>query len=96
MNSIITRAASILREMFPDGFVSPVAFRIRNSGCITLGPDGVFEGEHRHDLAVTADAETFVGILEGGLDPAAMYLSGRLGVEGEMSLAMQLLRRLKC
>ena len=58
MNSIITRAASILREMFPDGFVSPVAFRIRNSGCITLGPDGVFEGEG--------------------------------------SLAMQLLRRLKC
>ncbi len=96
MDSIITRAASALTAMFPNGFDSPVAFRIGNSGSVTLGPDGVLEGEHDSDLAMTSDAETFAGILEGRLDPVAMYLSGRLRIEGNMQLAMQLLQRLKC
>jgi len=39
---------------------------------------------------LTADAETFQGIFAGSVNPTAAFMMGKLTVDGDMGLAMQL------
>ena len=42
------------------------------------------------DVTLTADADVFQQILEGDLDPTSAFMTGRLSVDGDMGMAMQL------
>jgi len=39
---------------------------------------------------LTADAETFEGMLRGEINPTTAFMTGRLRIEGNMALAMKL------
>ncbi len=39
---------------------------------------------------LTADAETFQGIMDGDVNPTSAFMGGRLKVDGDMGLAMKL------
>jgi putative sterol carrier protein len=39
---------------------------------------------------LTADVETFQGLLDGDVNPTSAFISGRLKVDGDMGLAMKL------
>ncbi|MGR3804234.1 SCP2 sterol-binding domain-containing protein [Marinibacterium profundimaris] len=42
------------------------------------------------DVTMTADADTFRAIFNKELDPTAAFMSGRLTIDGDMGMAMQL------
>ena len=63
---------------------------IEDEGAVLISPDGVSADEGEADVTLTADAETFAGILDGDINPTSAFMSGKLSVDGDMSLAMKL------
>lgn len=71
-----------------------------------LGPDGVIlvDGQSKPpnlsrtdgdaDVTLSLSASDLKGILDGSLDPQMAFMSGRLSVDGDMALAMQLAQTL--
>lgn len=52
--------------------------------------DGARAGDEPADVTLTADAETFQAMMDGGINPTAAFMTGKLSVDGDMGLAMQL------
>ncbi|WP_306115683.1 MULTISPECIES: SCP2 sterol-binding domain-containing protein [unclassified Roseovarius] len=91
MSDVITSAVAALNEkMGSDGFSGTAKFVIEDEGAIMVDGDGARAGDDEADVTLSADAETFQSILEGDLDPTAAFMTGKLSVDGDMGMAMQL------
>jgi putative sterol carrier protein len=95
MSEIVPAAVKTLNEKLAGGGIDGVVkFVVEDEGVVQIDQDGASEaqGEVAADCTMTASAQTFRGILDGEVDPTAAFMSGRLRVEGEMGLAMELAR----
>lgn len=91
MSDVITSAVSALEgKMGDDGFAGSAKFVINGEGSIVIDGDGVRAGDEDTDVTLTADADVFQSILDGDMDPTAAFMSGKLSVDGDMGMAMQL------
>ena len=63
---------------------------IAGEGSIIVDSSGARPGDEAADVTLSADAETFQSMLEGDTDPTSAFMTGKLSVEGDMALAMQL------
>lgn len=91
MSDVITSAVAALSDkMGDDGFAGTAKFVIDGEGAIMIDGSGVRAADEDADVTLTADADTFQSILEGDLDPTAAFMSGKLTVDGDMGMAMQL------
>jgi len=91
MSDVITTAVTALQAKLADGFSAGSAkFVIPGEGAIVEDASGVREGEEETDVTLTAEAEVFRAILEGEMNPTMAFMSGKLTVDGNMGLAMQL------
>lgn len=91
MSDVITSAVAALSDKMGDGgFAGTAKFVIDGEGAIMIDGEGVRAGDDEADVTLTADAETFQSILEGDLDPTAAFMTGKLSVDGDMGMAMQL------
>lgn len=60
---------------------------------LTKGKTGDFVGEGAHDnpgATITVSAEDWLGMLNGSLNPMQAFMSGKIKIEGDMTLAMSL------
>jgi putative sterol carrier protein len=71
-------------------FDGSVKFVVEGEGSIMVDEAGVREGDEEAECTMTADAETFQGILEGDVNPTGAFMSGKLKVDGDMGMAMKL------
>ncbi len=91
MSDIITSAVTALNDKMGDnGFSGVAKFVISGEGAIVIDGDGARAADDSADVTLTADTDTFRSIIDGDLDPTAAFMSGRLSVDGDMGLAMQL------
>ncbi|MCA0043043.1 SCP2 sterol-binding domain-containing protein [Celeribacter litoreus] len=91
MSKIISKAVEALSEKLEDGFAAGVAkFVIEDEGAIVVDSDGVREGDDEADVTLTASLETFQGMMEGDINPTSAFMTGKLSIDGNMGLAMQL------
>ncbi len=91
MSDIITSAVTALNDRMGDtGFSGVAKFVISGEGAIVIDGDGARAADDSADVTLTADTDTFRSIIDGDLDPTAAFMSGRLSVDGDMGLAMQL------
>lgn len=90
MSTVVTAAVAALNNKIAAGFPGTAKFVIAGEGNIMLDGSGARAGDDASDVTLTADAETFQGILAGTVNPTAAFMMGKLTVDGDMGLAMQL------
>ena len=57
---------------------------------IIIDSSGVRVSDDETEVTLSASLETFQEILEGDLDSASAFMTGRLQLDGDMSVAMRL------
>jgi putative sterol carrier protein len=90
MSEMIDAAVKALSAKLSGGFDGVAKFVITGEGAIMLDASGVRAGDDEADVTLTADADVFRSILEGDMNPTMAFMTGKLSVDGNMGLAMQL------
>lgn len=91
MSDVIQAAVETLNEKIAGGgFDGSAKFVIEGEGAVMLDSSGARAGDEDAAVTLTADAETFEAMMKGELNPTAAFMSGKLSVDGDMGLAMQL------
>ena len=91
MSDVITAAVAALSEQLGDGaFDGAAKFVIEGEGAVMVDAGGVRAADEPADVTLTASAETFQDMMTGDLNPTSAFMSGKLTVDGDMGMAMQL------
>lgn len=90
MGTLVDAAVRALAAKLTGRLDGVAKFVIAGEGSVIIDADGVRAADDPADVTLTADADTFRAILEGDLSPTSAFMKGRLGVEGDMGLAMKL------
>ncbi len=90
MTDLIPAAVEALRRKVPSFTAGTAKFVMPGHGAIMVGPGGVYAGDEAAEVTLTASSEVFQGILEGQINPTMAFMTGKLTIEGSMSLALQL------
>lgn len=89
MSDIVEQAVSALSEKLA-GFDGSVKFVIEGEGAVMVDGAGVRAADEEAECTLTADPETFQGILSGDVNPTSAFMTGKLAVDGDMGQAMKL------
>lgn len=91
MSDMINEAVKVLSEKM-DGVEigGTVKFDIEGEGCVMVTDAGVSAGDEEADVTLSADPETFQGIMNGDTNPTSAFMTGKLKVDGDMGMAMKL------
>jgi putative sterol carrier protein len=91
MSEIVAAAVAAMSERL-DGksFAGTAKFVITGEGSLVIDGAGARASDEEAEVTLTADADTFHSILSGDLNPTAAFMTGKLSVDGNMGLAMQL------
>lgn len=89
MSKVVNAAVEKLNEKI-GSFGSTAKFVIEDEGSIMIDESGVRAGDDEAEVTLLASRETFEGILDGSVNPAMAFMTGKLKIEGNMGVAMQL------
>ena len=91
MSDVIDAAVAALNEkMNGAGFDGTAKFVIEGEGAVIVDATGARAGDDTADVTLTASAETFEAMMSGDMNPTSAFMSGKLTVDGDMGMAMQL------
>lgn len=91
MSDVISAAVAALNEKLASAdFDGSAKFVIEGEGAVRIDENGAAASDDDADVTMTADSETFQGILSGDVNPTAAFMSGKLSVDGDMGMAMKL------
>lgn len=91
MSDALSLALTVLSEkMDGAGFDSSAKFSLDGLGSLFVDADGAKISDDDADVTLIADPDVFQEMLSGDLNPTTAFMSGRLKIEGDMGVAMQL------
>ena len=91
MSDIVNEAISALNEKLAGAdFDGTAKFEIEGEGAVMIDSSGARAADEDADVTLSADVETFQGIMDGSTNPTAAFMSGQLKVDGDMGMAMKL------
>ena len=91
MSETLAHAKSALEERLSGASLEgSVKFEIEGLGAVRVEGDTVEISDAEADCTLTADEDTFRGIMDGDVNPTGAFMSGKLKVDGDMSKAMAL------
>ncbi len=90
MSDVVNAAVAALSGKLSGGLPGTAKFVISGEGALMVDATGVRAGDEDADVTITADRETFEGLMSGDVNPTAAFMQGKLAIDGDMGLAMQL------
>ena len=91
MTDIMTEAVeAIEKKLSGSVFDGSAKFEIQDEGSIIIDSLGVRISDDETEVTLSASLETFQEILQGELDSTSAFMTGRLQLDGDMSVAMRL------
>ncbi|UWR23568.1 SCP2 sterol-binding domain-containing protein [Sulfitobacter sp. S190] len=91
MSDIVNEAVKVLNEKLAGEDIGGTAkFDIEGEGAVMIDDAGARAGDEEADVTMSADSDTFRGIIEGDINPTSAFMSGKLSVDGDMGMAMKL------
>jgi putative sterol carrier protein len=91
MSERLVAAAEALRgKIDGSGFEGSVKFDVAENGVIRVENEQVSTGDGSADCTISASMETFQEMFEGALDPTAAFMTGKIRIDGDLSVAMRL------
>jgi putative sterol carrier protein len=91
MSEVIEKAVVAINEKLAgDSFDGSIKIEIEDEGSIVIDENGASASDGETDCTMMSDAETFEGILTGDVNATSAFMSGKLRVDGDMSVAMKL------
>ena len=91
MTDIMTEAVeAIEKKLSGSVFDGSAKFEIQDEGSIIIDSSGVQISDDETEVTLSASLETFQEILQGDLDSTSAFMTGRLQLDGDMSVAMRL------
>ena len=91
MSDVIDQAVAALNEKLgASGFDGIAKFDIEGEGAVVIDGEGARASDDDADVTLSADVETFQGILSGDTNPTSAFMTGKLKVDGDMGMAMKL------
>ncbi len=88
--SIETIAAKIGERVAGSGFDRSVKFKLEGAGIIVIDGSNVSTTDSDADCTITMTLDDFEALVSGDLNPTAAFMQGKMKIEGDMSVAMQL------
>lgn len=91
MSDVINEAVKVLTEKMAGVDIGgTVKFDIEGEGAIMVDDEGVRAGDDEADVTLSADPDTFQGMMEGETNPTSAFMTGKLKIDGDMGMAMKL------
>jgi len=91
MSDVINQAVTLLTEKLAGVEIGgTVKFDIEGEGAVMVDDSGVRAGDEEADVTLSADPDTFQGMMEGETNPTSAFMTGKLKVDGDMGMAMKL------
>lgn len=91
MSKTIDAAVEALNaKLGGEGFDGSAKFVIEGEGAVRIDENGASADDGDADVTLTADPETFQGMLSGEINATSAFMTGQLTVDGDMGLAMKL------
>lgn len=91
MSDIINQAVTALNEKLAGSdFGGTAKFDIAGEGAVMMDASGARAADEPADVTLSADVDTFRSILDGETNPTSAFMTGKLTVDGDMGMAMQL------
>ena len=85
-----TIAEKIRGRVSGSGFDKSVKFDLGSDGVIVVDGQSVSTEDAGADCTITMSKDDFESLMAGDLNPTMAFMSGKLKVAGDMSIAMQL------
>ena len=91
MSDIINEAVTALNaKLAGANFDGTAKFDIDGEGAVVIDGNGARAGDDETDVTLSADVDTFQGILSGDTNATSAFMTGKLKVDGDMGMAMKL------
>ena len=91
MNDILEKTKILMDEkVAATDFEGTVKFDIEDVGVLRVTAQGATLEDGEADVIVTANIETLKDLFKGKLSPTSAFVSGRVGIEGDMGIAVRL------
>lgn len=91
MSDVIDAAVAALNEKLSGAsFDATAKFVIEGEGSVVVDSEGARASDEETDVTLTASQDTFESMMSGDLNPTAAFMGGKLSIDGDMGVAMQL------
>lgn len=83
-------AAKLSEKVAGSGFDKSVKFDLGSDGVLVVDGQSVSTADSGADCTITISKDDFEALAAGELNPTMAFMTGKLKVDGDMSIAMQL------
>ena len=96
MNDLLEQAMKALnKKLDRNGFDGIAKFSITNEGSVIIDGNGIRISDADADVTLSASAEVFQEIMEGNQSPTKAFMTGKLSIDGDISIAIKLAGNLR-